>query len=417
MRRILLLVMVFYAGMLHAFVIIDHNVPVYESFVGGNVIDYIDIGVPLTVLSRRGARAQFDYQGREIWIDQQYIASLNVNQKNFSESATLFAELDIVDEDSFAFVYQNKLYCIDVGQLPDLQAKSQYVFPNFSQISASRDRSVFLLTGDTFSNDVSFLNLAFYETSTKKFIPLTYFRGDKVTINSSYFSKDGRYMSLLFTIDNVNIVHVYDINKKKLILAERGILDISWYHSNLFLFTEKQILSYSGTDLSDKNILYQFPILVDTAPSTSVIGDVYFLQLDNNVYRFAEGVLQKTDFRSLERSLKGDLEQYSRGGQVCTLYKNRRLRSLSGKTPTWTLLSILDDERLLYRQQKDALQILNIYDAKTDQSQPYYWIEEPFYTFKNGISLEYITEDQEIWLFVEQAGGFAKVVRIEDIIR
>ncbi|MGL4677408.1 MAG: hypothetical protein ACRCWI_07045 [Brevinema sp.] len=421
MRTILLLGIIFTTGLVHTlvnqyFVVIDHNVPAYQSFVDKKVVDYIDLGVPITVSSRKGARVQFRYRDRDLWVDQKYIAALNFNQRNFSDSATLFAELPVVNEEGFSFVYRNQLYCVDLNKLPDLKVKSRITFPNFSQVSASSNRSIFLLTGDVLSNNVSLLNLAFYENSTKKFSPLTYFRGDKVTINSSDFSQDGRYVSILFVIDNINIVHVYDVKEKKLILAEKGVLDITWYNSILFLFTEKNIIYYSGANLANNNILYRFNKVIETAPTTSIIGGLYFLQLDNSVYCFDDGKLQKTNFRSLERSPKGYLEQYTQGEQICTFYKNRRIRSLSGKTPVWTLLSILDDERLLYRQQKDALQILSIYNAETEKNDPYYWMEEPFYTFKNGISFEYLTEDQEIWLFIEKSGGFAKAVRIQDII-
>ncbi len=398
------------------FAVISHNATIYKNFMNNDAVGVVELGVPVAIKSRKGVRVQFEYKGNDVWINQQDISEINFEQKNFSSTSSKFTPLPVVKNDSICFVYDDKLYTMNISNPESLKAKAFSSVPQFSQISISENRNVLFLTGDIVSNNTTTLNLAFYNISERKFYPLTFLLGSQVIIESSEFSQDGKYLSLFFDVNDENIVHVYDVKTQKLVLVKRDVLNVSWFRSILFLSTPNEIIYYTDLDTAQGKVLHTFSKPIETAISSVVIAGEYFLQIQDTIYRFDGDSLQKTDFSSLERSPRGNIEYYSRNDQFYTMYNHQRLRSFSGSSPRWTLLSILDDENILYRYTKDAIQMFSIYNAVSDQSYTYYWIEDPFHTFRNGVSLEYVVDGEEIWIFLEKADDFIKASRIKNII-
>lgn len=400
------------------YVVIIHNTPVYKTFADSTIVDRVELGSSFVSLNQRGSRMQFEYNGEEVWIDQKNISELDFKEKEFVESPVLFSEISVVNEQYIDFVYDSQLYQIDLSNLEHLKPKLLGKVPKFSQLSASPDRKTLLLTGDSLSKNKPILNLAFYNMESSEFIPLTYFIGDDTTIENSVFSPNGKYLSLYFSINDKQFTHVYDVESQKLVLTKKNILNIAWYGNILFAFSPTKIEFFDSESQFTSKILHTFLNKNNKIiPNGATIGGEYFIQIDDEIYHFHNKELQKTDFRSLDRSPKGFIQHYQRRKQLITQYKGQRLRSLSGAQPRWTFLSILDDNRLLYRTRKDALQILNIYDAIEDESYPYYWIEEPSHTFRSGLSIEFTMEGEDIWLFLENPNNYVKIIRIPEMLK
>ncbi len=382
----------------------NHNAPVYDNFASTNAAARLDIGAPVDIIIRRGARAQFDYMGHVYWIDLKDIAEIDFDMDSFTDEAAEFAELPPVQDRYIRFVYKNKAYILDTEGGGKAQVFAEV--PDFTQISVSEDGSKMLLTG----NKDNF-NVALYDGD---FTPLTFFDKNKATIESADFSQDGKYLALYFSAGNSDILHIYDTSSKKLVLARRGVAGFSWIDSKLFVSAENNIVYYIEP-ARPKNI-YSFSKKNTESLQFAEIGGEYYFRIDGDIYLFTGSELQKSSVKTLDSSPNGSIEHYTRGNQFFTDYKGARIRQLSGASPQWTFISILDDSNILYRQRKDILQVLELYNAETKQSYSYYWAENPYYVFKNGVVAEYINEDEQIWLLLEKPDDFVKLNKIEDII-
>ena len=160
------------------FVIINHNTPIYSNFADNKHIDNIDLGISFYPMSQKGMRIQFLYLGQEVWVDQKNVGIISFNAKNFVDKGVLFNELPIVSENEVWFAYKNNFYNIDLRDKYQPKIQPKAALPNFSDISATENRSLLALTGDVFSNNTSILNVALYNTKQRIFSPLTYFYGD-----------------------------------------------------------------------------------------------------------------------------------------------------------------------------------------------------------------------------------------------
>ena len=401
------------------FVLINHEVPIYSDFVDNKIIDKIDLGISFYKTDQKGNRVQFEYKGQSVWIDQKDVGVITFNAKNFVDESVVFSELPIVSENDLWFAYKNKFYKMDLANKsnPDIQLKA--ALPNFSAMSATEDRSLLALTGDIKSNNTSILNVALYNTKRRIFSPLTYFYGDSTTMNSLEFSKDNRLLALYYTINDDEILHIYSTATKELLFSTHNILSFSWIDSNLILYTPKKIIMYKTKDgvLGKEIILYDFKKTMDNAPEMAKVGNQYLFQIEDIIYQYTNDGLVKTDFKSIERSPNGDLEHRSTETQKITSYKNKRLRSLSGTRPQWEFMSILDDTDIVYKHQNGAIFSIYIYNIETEKSLPYYWVEEPFYIFQDAVAVEFIIEDDSIFVLLESPGGWVKIIPIHELLK
>ena len=400
-------------------VVINHRASVYSNFADNKVLDKIDLGISFHPISQKGVRFQFEYKGQSVWIDQKDVGDIVFNAKNFVAESALFSELPIVSENEFWFAYKNKFYKTDLSDKsnPDIQLKA--ALPNFSAMSSTEDRSLLALTGDINSNDTSILNVALYNTKQRIFSPLTYFYGDSTTMNSLEFSKDNRLIALYYTIDNDEILHIYSTATKELLFSTHNILSFNWIDSNLILYTPKKILMYATKDgvLGEEILLYEFKKTMDNAPEMAKVGDQYLFQIEDIIYQYQNDELVKTDFKSIERSPNGDIEHRSTETQKTTTYKDKRLRSLSGTKPQWEFISILDDTNIVYKHQNGAIFSIYIYNIDKETSAPYYWIEEPFYIFKDKVAVEFIVENESVFILLENPGEWVKILPIHELLK
>ncbi len=401
------------------FVIINHNTPIYSNFADNKHIDNIDLGISFYPMSQKGMRIQFLYLGQEVWVDQKNVGIISFNAKNFVDKGVLFNELPIVSENEVWFAYKNNFYNIDLRDKyqPKIQLKA--ALPNFSDISATENRSLLALTGDVFSNNTSILNVALYNTKQRIFSPLTYFYGDSVSMNSLEFSQDNQLIALYYSIDNNKILHIYRVATKELILSVDNVLSYNWIDSTLLIYTSEKILMYKTKDslLGKEMILYRFNNKMSAAPLMVKLVNQYLFQIKNIIYLFQNDELVKTEFKSIERSPNGDLEYYTYKEQSCATYKGKRIRSLSGKNPQWTYMSILDDSNIIYKHQNGAIYSIYMYNINTEKSLPYYWIEEPFYIFKDGVGVEFVRENDSIYLFLEKPKEWVKNLPIHQLLK
>lgn len=404
-------------------VVINHEASIYPNFADNRIIDKIDLGISFHSTDQKGVRVQFVYKGQSVWIDQKDVGAITFNAKNFVVEGALFSELPIVSENDLWFAYKNKFYKIDLTDKssPDIQLKA--VLPNFSAMSATDDRSLLALTGDINSNDTSIVNVAFYNTKQRIFSPLTYFYGDSTTMNSLEFSKDNQLIALYYTIDNDEILHIYHTTTKELVFSAHNVLSFNWIDSDLVFYTPKKILMYKTKDgiLGEEIVLHDFKKTMDISPEMVKVGNQYLFQIQDIIYQYTNNELVKTDFKSIERSPNGDLEHRSTETQkiisYITSYKGKRLRSLSGTRPLWEFMSILDDFNIVYKHQNGAIYSIYVYNIDTEKSLPYYWIEEPFYIFKDKMSVEFIVENKDIFILLESPGEWVKILPIHELLK
>jgi len=400
-------------------VVINHRVSIYPNFADNKILDKIDLGISFHPISQKGTRVQFKYKGQSVWIDQKNVGTITFDAKNFVAESVMFSELPILSENEFWFAYKNKFYKADLTNksLPNIQLKS--VLPNFSAMSATDDRSLLALTGDIKSNNTSILNVALYNTKQRIFSPLTYFYGDSTTMNSLEFSKDNQLIALYYTIDNDEILHIYHSATKELIFSAHDVLSFDWIDSTLILYTPKKILMYKSKEgiLGEEIILHDFKKTMDSAPEIAKVGDQYLFQIEDTIYQYQNDELVKTDFKSIERSPNGDIEHISTKTQRITTYKGKRLRSLSGTKPRWDFMSILDDSNIVYKHQNGAIYSIYVYNIDTEKSSSYYWVEDPFYIFKDRVSVEFIVENDGVFILLENPDEWVKILPIHELLK
>ena len=400
-------------------VVISHEASIYPNFIDNKILDKIDLGISFYTTGQKGTRFQFEYKGQSVWIDQKDVGAITFNAKNFVAESALFSELPIVSENDLWFAYKNKFYKMYLTNKSILDIQLKAALPNFSAMSATDDRSLLALTGDINSNDTSIVNVALYNTKQRIFSPLTYFYGDSTTMNSLEFSKDNQLIALYYTIDDDEILHIYSTSTKELMFSAHNVLSFNWMDSNLILYTPKKILMYKTKDgiLGEEILLYTSPISMDNAPEMAKVGDQYLLQIEDTIYQYKNDELVKTDFKSIERSPNGDLEHRSTETQKITTYKGTRLRSLSGTNPSWEFMSILDNTQIVYKHQNGAIYSIYIYDIDTEKSAPYYWVEDPFYIFSDKVAVEFIVENDSIFILLEKPGEWVKMLPIHELLK
>lgn len=401
------------------YVVINNNVAFYENFADETKKGSISYGVALKSISQKGIRVQFIYNNQKIWINQKDLLPLEVDEKDFADASLLYMDTPIDNNNNMWFSYRNVLYKmnLDTPQNPNISLKTK--LPKLSDFSFSEDRSQLLLMGDKTINGKHFLNLALFRLSDNTFTPLTFYYDNAATLNSSSFSQDNVFVAIFFRVEDENYLHLYDTETGEFIASLDGILGFNWIDSDLLIYTSSQIKLFSLKDqqLEENQILYRYPINADNSPSISIVDNTILFNINDTVYALSNNKLEKKDYRSIDRSKSGSLQQYTRKNTIYTTYNGDIIRPMTGTTPPWTLISIINDDLLLYRKQVDAFPIINLYNAIENKSYPFYWIEEPTYSLSNGISIESVVDKEEVWIFIEDpSDSWVKLVKLHEIL-
>lgn len=399
------------------YITINNDVPLYATFVSTNIVKKAPYAMPITSLSKKGTRIRFNYDNQELWIEQNDLITLDFSSKNFSDDNLLFLETPLVNQVMW-FAYKGILYTMDLTIPRNPSIKAKVKLPKISDMIPSKDRVWWLLRGTSeTSNDHSLLNLALFNATNQKFIPLTILYGNNITLELAEFSQDNNFLAMLLKIDDQYIVNVYNLSNKTLCVAQDKGLGFSWNDNQLLIYTKDAIELYNASEnWNDKLILYSFKIAIKETPLTRKANGNLYLTIDNTVYKLTNNILEKTDDQFIEYSKDKQLKYYEKDGITYTYYKNWRLRSLSGVNPKWTFVTFLDNKNILYKAQKGALSSIYIYNIDTEESSVFRWIENPIHLLPNYTAIEAVIEGDEVWIFIEQAGKWAKILRLHELL-
>ena len=80
-------------------------------------------------------------------------------------------------------------------------------------------------------------------------------------------------------------------------------------------------------------------------------------------------------------------------------------------------MSILDNTQIVYKHQNGAIYSIYIYDIDTEKSAPYYWVEDPFYIFSDKVAVEFIVENDSIFILLEKPGEWVKMLPIHELLK
>ncbi len=374
----------------------------------------VPYGIALQSLKTKNNRIQFSYDDEDIWINENDLEPIIFNKENFSDTSVLFMSEKLDQNNLMWFVYKNVLYTMDLNNPRTPKIDTITKLPKLSFFKASGDYSYLLLFGDQRKGDKHSLNVAVFSVYDNDFIPLVTFDNDKVTLDSSFFSEDNKYLSILFNKDDTNYLHVYSVETSSLVFSRENVFNSTWVHSDLLVYTADGVELYDNWEESTP--LYTYAKKQDADPPINMVGDAVLLEIEGAVYSYKNKVLEKTDYKSIERSESGTIEHYTSGGRIYTKYEGDTLRSLSGEKPRWTLLSIISDTKLIYKYQADALQIIGLYNALLDKTISYSWVEEPDYTMTDGVSIENVIDNNEVWVFIEKPEEWVEMLKLHELL-
>jgi len=395
----------------------DNKTSIYANFVGINIIDEVPYAFPITSLIQKGMRVQFDYKNKKVWVELDDLLELNFTIKNFSEDNLLYHGTTIINKNMW-FAYKNILYKMDLNNPQEPTIKAQVKLPKFADMIPSDDRTWWLLKGTSQNSNNIALNLALFDITNHKFVPLTIFYGDNITLESVEFSPDNKYLAILLKIEDNYIVNVYNILNKTLCISQDKGLGFSWNDNQLIIYTPKSIVLYNDfSDWKSKFTLYSFKIAINNTPTARKIDGELFLTIKDIVYKLENNTLKNTGEQFIEYSPDRLLKYYEKNNIIYTYYKNRRLRSLSGKDPSWTFIAFLDNKNILYKAQKGAITSIYVYNIDSEESSIFRWIEEPTYLLPDHTAIEAVIENDEVWIFIEQADKWAKILRLHELLK
>ena len=399
------------------YVVSQDNAPLYDTFAGSSAVDFAPFLLVFKARAQRGTRIQLDYKGRELWIEMHNVIKMDFNSRNFSDSSTDFIETKLVGNILW-FAYKKALYAMDLSDInmPVVQKKAE--LPSVSDAQASEDRTLWLLSGESSYKNERNLRLALFSVPQKRFVPLTMIYGNNMSLLDAAFSADNRFVAVHTDLQDAKKLTVFSTSNGILEHSLNDVDNFFWYGNSILIFRKHDIILFdpSQPDM-ERTILYASPKQRDTIEYRQV-GERLLIAVDGVVYILTNSNLQKTDFKSIDRSPDGSLEHFEEKGSTYTLYKGKQLRALSGSKPRWEFDSFLGNNYIVYREKKgSALTTLYLYDPKKDISLSYYWVEEPSQILNDGLAIEAVNEKNDVWFFLEKPGETAKILRLSEIIK
>ncbi|MGL4388459.1 MAG: hypothetical protein ACRCTJ_03600 [Brevinema sp.] len=385
------------------------NALIYATVMSTSAIKTVPFGMPLKILDQKAGRVQFELDKQNYWIALSNLTPINFSQ--FTTSSTMFISSEVTKKGDMFFIYKNQMYSFNITN-QNISFKPISKIPNLLDATPSTDRNLWMLLGEIRADDKAQLNIGLFNVVREKFTELTIFSGD-VTIELAEFSSDNNYLALFVNKNNINHLYVFDIQKLSLVMTDKQVNGFTWNDHQLVVYYEHKIALYDTNpwrEVSLKNLV------IMKAPSGINRNGKTLIQNQNQVYLISNNTLILTKYKSLDHSPEGKFEQYQIQAQTITTFNNYRIGNLSGQKPKWYFQSFIDDRYLLYKEQKDALITVYRYDAVEKKSQPYYWIEDPYSIFGDGILVDVATEGDEVWIFIESLTETPKILKLHQLL-
>ncbi|MGL4394485.1 MAG: hypothetical protein ACRCS8_04600 [Brevinema sp.] len=385
------------------------DAPVYATLRGERQVKTVPFGMPLSIISEKSGRAQFELEGQLLWISKTHLSPIHF--KTFTTSSTFFIPSEVMSTGEMFFIYKNQMYSFNVTNT-ETKFTSIAKIPDLLDATPSTDRKLWFLLGEVRTDESARLNVGLFDTTRNKFSELTVFSGD-VTIELAEFSPDNRYLALFVNKNDATHLYVFDTEQLTLVMKDKDVTGFVWGRSRFLVYHEKSIVMYRLNSWEKIAVKSPEPL---SSPSGTKIKNEFLVQNKDKIYVLTNETLVPSKYKSLDRSQDGNFEQYQSANQTITTYKNSRILNLTGQKPRWSFISFIDDRYLLYKQQVDALTKLFRYDAEAKTSQPYYWIEDPYSTFGEGILVDIATEGEQIWIFIESPIAKPKILKLNELL-
>lgn len=399
------------------YVVFQDRTPLYDTFADNSAVDFAPFLLVFKARAQRGTRLQLDYKGRELWIEIRDVIKMDFNSRNFSDGSTDFIETKLVGN-ALWFAYKKALYAMDLSDVDSPVVQKKAELPAVSDAQASEDRTLWLLSGESSCKNERNLRLALFSVPQKRFVPLTMIYGNNISLLDAAFSADNRFVALHTDLQDAKKLTVFSTSVGVLEHSLNDVDNFFWYGNSILIFRKNDIILFDPAQPDiERAVLYASPKQRGTVEYRQV-GERLLIAVDGAVYILTNGSLQKTDFKSIDRSPDGSLEHFEEKGSTYTLYKGKQLRALSGSKPRWEFDSFLGNNYIVYREKKgSALTTLYLYDPKKDISLSYYWVEEPSQILNDGLAIEAVNEKNDVWFFLEKPGETAKILRLSEIIK